>query len=92
VGAGLAAVSGVVGKAVAAGAVGGEATGAAGGVVAAGAADEGALGVVVWLAAGGAVVGAGCVLSWASAAARPASVNAKAKPASLETFEYSERL
>jgi hypothetical protein len=65
VGAGLAAVSGVVGvgEAVADGVAAGETAGAIGGVVAAGAADDGAFGGADWSAAGGAVVGAGCVLS-----------------------------
>ena len=62
-GAGLAVVSGVVvGEAVAAGATAGEVAGGTGAVVAAGVADDGSLGAVVWLVAGGAV-GAGCVPS-----------------------------
>ncbi len=65
-------------------------SGAAGAGVAAG---DVALGVgLAGALVEGDAVGAGCVLSCATAAASPPSVSTNAIPASLEAFEYSERL
>jgi hypothetical protein len=88
------ATTGVAAGAVAGGSAGGAAT--AGGVEVDGvegvvvAAADGVLGVVasgVSTVTDGGLVGAGCVLSCAAATAMPASIEAIAIPASLETFE-----
>ncbi len=82
--AGVEVAEGVDGVVVAAAADGGEEGLAAdGGVAVTGAVADGVLGNV----AAGAWLVAGCALSCASATAMPASSEAIAKPASLETFE-----